>query len=240
MMMTSTYPATFFNTNENLIDFGVTENNIHSQHTTTTDLILLDDNNMSFAATPSTQTSCTSTMVEAVTPPRDTESLEVRDDVFVNSLPAEIIEEQKRIYAQIQSRNNRSQTTSNNNNNGIVPYNPTNYQQQFENKFTNLPDNDTTSTSLPVEVHPQKYQMKDARKVKTAASATTGAVVGGLLFGPAWPVGAVAGAAVGGYAGKVISRKGERKQQVKHDKTNFNKYTAQGIAAVQSENVAFA
>jgi hypothetical protein len=145
----------------------------------------------------------------ATTHPRDTRALEERDDVFVNSLPTEITEDQKRIYARIQRRNNRSQTTSNNDNDSkIVPYNPTNYQQQFENKFTNLADNDTTSNSLPADVHPRKNQMKEGREVKIAASATTGAVMGGLLFGPIFfPVGAVAGAAVAGYGGKVIARR---------------------------------
>mgnify|MGYP005694734801 CR=1 FL=1 len=239
MMMTSTYSTAAFTTNEDLIDFGVTANNNHYQQASTTDLILLDDN-MTLATTPS-QTSTAMMVEEAITHPRDNKVLEERDDVFVNSLPAEIIEEQKRIYAEIERRSNRSQTTSNNDNDSkIVLYNPTNYQQQFENKFTSLPDNDATSNSLPAEIHPRKNQMKEVRKVKTAASATTGAVVGGLMFGPFWPVGAVAGATVAGYGGKVIARHGERKQQIKWDKKNFNEYTAQGIAAVQSEDVAFA
>jgi hypothetical protein len=82
--------------------------------------------------------------------------------------------------------------------------------------------------------------MKERRKVKTAASATTSAVVGGLLFGPVWPVGDMTGAAVSGYAGKVIARKGEQKQQNKWDKKNFNEFTQQGNADVQSDNVSYA
>jgi hypothetical protein len=66
--------------------------------------------------------------------------------------------------------------------------------------------------------------MKQERKVKIAASATSGAVIGGLMFGPAFPVGVVAGAAVPGYGGKVIARQGQRKQQQKWDKKNFNEY----------------
>ena len=78
------------------------------------------------------------------------------------------------------------------------------------------------------------------RKVKTAASATTGALVGGLLAGPAWPLGALAGAAVAGYAGKVTARAGERRLQRKWEKQKINEFGAQGKGGVQREGVVFA
>ena len=205
------------------------------------DLISFDNNtnnnNMSFASAPVP----THQPAAAAAANLNLKALQDRDNEFVMNLPRELIEEQERILAQIQqsniSRSSRSQVVSHsnpttNNNDG---------QQLYQQKFAaSLPDASLQLSQLPQEVHPKKYQMKDARKVKTAASATTGAVVGGLMFGPFWPVGAVAGAAVGGYAGKVISREGERKQQRKWDKKNFNDYTGQGKADVQSENVTFA
>mmetsp|Transcript_37092 Transcript_37092/g.41442 ORF Transcript_37092/g.41442 Transcript_37092/m.41442 type:complete len:158 (+) Transcript_37092:291-764(+) len=128
-------------------------------------------------------------------------ALQDRDDEFISSLPMEIIEQQKRIISQIQESNcstNKSQL--------IVSIG----QRQYEQKFDDLPE--VSNTSLPAEVHPNKYTIKTERKVKNAASATTGAVIGGIITGPFWPIGATAGAAVGGYAGKIISRSGERKQ----------------------------
>ena len=206
------------------------------------DLISFDNNtnnnNMSFASAP---VPTHQPAAAAAAANLNLKALQERDDEFVMNLPRELIEEQERILAQIQqsniSRSSRSQVVSHsnpttNNNDGQQLY-----QQRFD---ASLPDASLQLSQLPQEVHPKKYQMKDARKVKTAASATTGAVVGGLMFGPFWPVGAVAGAAVGGYAGKVISREGERKQQRKWDKKNFNDYTGQGKADVQSENVTFA
>lgn len=229
------------NTSDDLIDFGVddgpstgygsTYSSQQSTPTTNDDLISFDNNNTSFATPPQPTTAAPTRNMDAV---KIKKSLQDRDDEFVKSLPIELIEEQERILAQIQ-RSNTSRSH-------VVSYSPTNNgQQQYQQKFdASLPDASIQQSQLPQEVHPKKYKMKDARKVKTAASATTGAVVGGLMFGPAWPVGVVAGAAVGGYAGKVISRSGERKQQRKWDKKNFNEFTKQGKADVQSENVTFA
>lgn len=92
----------------------------------------------------------------------------------------------------------------------------------------------------PDEVHPEKQAMKNDRKAKMAGAATTGAIIGGVLTGPAWPVGAMAGAAIATYAGKVTARAGERRQQRKWEQRNFNDYLAKGKAGVQSESVAFA
>eukprot|EP00537_Pseudo-nitzschia_pungens_P006463 CAMPEP_0172358870 /NCGR_PEP_ID=MMETSP1060-20121228/3147_1 /TAXON_ID=37318 /ORGANISM="Pseudo-nitzschia pungens, Strain cf. cingulata" /LENGTH=387 /DNA_ID=CAMNT_0013080285 /DNA_START=370 /DNA_END=1533 /DNA_ORIENTATION=+ len=91
----------------------------------------------------------------------------------------------------------------------------------------------------PAEIHPQRFQMKRERKAKTAVSATTGAIVGGLLTGPAWPLGAAAGAAVGGYTGKVKARAGERKAQRDWEKRNVDAYVKTGAAGVQQNTVAY-
>jgi len=89
----------------------------------------------------------------------------------------------------------------------------------------------------PAEVHPDKIAMKQDRKAKMAGGATTGAIVGAVLTGPAWPVGAMAGAAIGSYASKVTARAGERRQQRKWEQKAFNDYLATGKAGVQREGV---
>merc|ERR1711992_415797 len=169
----------------------------------------------------------------------DLPALQDRDDEFVKNLPKELIEEQERILSQIQKQNHGR---SNNGNNQLVSWNSTTGQERFEQKLIDsLPEEESSSSyGLPAEVHPKKYQMKTERKVKTAASATAGMVVGGLILAPVFPIGMAAGAAVGGYTAKVISRSGERKQQRKWDQKNFNDYTAQGNCDVQSDNVVFA
>jgi hypothetical protein len=70
-------------------------------------------------------------------------------------------------------------------------------------------------------VHPDKLKMKKNRKKKTAAAATSGAIIGGLCFGPAWPLGVVVGGAVGGVAGKQLAKVGERRAQRKYEQHSF-------------------
>jgi len=231
-------------TSDDLIDLGdnrsagygstYSSQQIASPQTTPDDLLSFGNDNMSFGMTPTAPAPVFTNMAEASSSTKNNTSdhlkaLQDRDDEFINSLPMEIIEEQKRIISQIQESNrstNKSQL--------IVSTG----QRQYEQKFDDLPE--VSNTSLPAEVHPNKYTMKTERKVKTAASATTGAVIGGVITGPFWPIGAAAGAAVGGYAGKVISRSGERKQQCKWDEKNFNEYTEQGIYDIQSVSGTFA
>lgn len=168
--------------------------------------------------------------------------LQDRDDEFVKNLPSALIEEQQRILAQIQERNAMKNNTTRNDQQ-LVSYN-TDGHERYLQRFDGMPSSDTDDAGrrelLPAEVHPRKYQMKTERKLKTATSATAGAIIGGVLLGPAWPVGAVVGGAAGGYAGKVAARSGERKQQRKWDQQQFNMYTTQGHCDVQSTNVAFA
>jgi hypothetical protein len=209
------------------------------------DLIDLGGNNddMAFATPPSAAGSTTvvepsisnSTTNRDRSENIDLKALQDRDDEFVKNLPADIIEEQKRILSQIQEQNRA------NHNGQLELYSPSiEAEERYQHRFDAMPTENGESSSLPAEVHPRKYQMKTERKVKTAASAATGAVIGGLILAPVWPIGAAAGAAAGGYAVKVISRSGERKQQRKWDRKNFNEYTAQGHCDVQSSDVAFA
>jgi hypothetical protein len=70
-------------------------------------------------------------------------------------------------------------------------------------------------------VHPDRMKMKKQRKQRTAAAATSGAIVGGVLFGPAWPLGVVVGGAAGAVAGKRIAKAGERRAQRKYEQESF-------------------
>jgi len=188
------------------------------------------------------------------------EALQVRDHTFVENLPQEIIAEQQRILNQIQSGSSDFKGTSTTNGHGNASSNSDYIQQQQQQLCRHRSNNNidqqlqlrpqifdlhqqtswNATVPLPAEVHPLRNQMKQERKTKTAIAATTGAVVGGILCGPAWPIGAAAGAALGGYAGKVTARAGERKLQRRWDKKAFNEYTAKGSADVHSEGVAFA
>merc|ERR1712238_386660 len=93
---------------------------------------------------------------------------------------------------------------------------------------------------LPQELHPNKYGMKQERKVKTAVGATTGAIIGAAVTGPFFPLGAAVGGAIGGVSTKYVARHGERKQQTKHETKQVNDYIKSGKADVQSDNVSFA
>lgn len=172
----------------------------------------------------------------------DSRGLQDRDDAFVSNLPSEIVREQQRILDEIQKNN---QNNNNRNSNAISSSSNSNYLTAQQQQLVAYSHNDYSITSsrndgpLPAEVHPAKYQMKTERKVKTAAAATTGAIVGGLITGPAWPIGAAAGAAVGGYACKVTARAGERKQQRQWERRNVNSYASRGVAGVQGDDVVF-
>ena len=70
-------------------------------------------------------------------------------------------------------------------------------------------------------VHPNKKAMKEVRKGKTAVGVVGGATIGGIAFGPAFPVGMVVGGAVGGYATNKLSKFGERRAQRKWEQQSF-------------------
>jgi len=237
-LVPATGPGTTVYTNYDLMNLGNPSFNASfaGSSSSTTPAASAADFVPSFAKPPSTpNNSFTASNVQ---------SLEARDEAFVKSLPSEIVEEQKRIMAQIQQRNNansNSQTERYHNSySSDTALSTTNYDSSmtnYNNSLTNYDSN--TSSRLPEEVHPCKYKMKETRKIKTAVGSTTGAVIGGIICGPAWPIGAVAGAAAGGYATKVAARSGERRQQRKWESKNFNEYTAKGVASVQSESVVF-
>jgi Na+/glutamate symporter len=82
--------------------------------------------------------------------------------------------------------------------------------------------------------------MKQARKVKIGAGAVGGAVVGGVLFGPAWPLGVVAGGAAGAIGTKALAKRHERKAQRKFEKRNVQQQASQSIVARASSTEAAA
>jgi hypothetical protein len=97
----------------------------------------------------------------------------------------------------------------------------------------------TQEKPLSDAIHPYKYEMKKARQTKTAAGATSGAFVGGIIAGPAFPVGMIVGGAVGGYTANKVSKFGERRAQRKHEKNTVQRGANRAILA-HSEGVAFA
>mmetsp|Transcript_50821 Transcript_50821/g.56775 ORF Transcript_50821/g.56775 Transcript_50821/m.56775 type:complete len:253 (+) Transcript_50821:253-1011(+) len=218
----------------------------------------------------------------------DSKALQDRDDEFVKNLPPELIEEQKRIMAQIQKNSASSSRSapsgsgstnaagdtpgtsstiadeqarimeqiqrnarSNKNSGTTNTTSMTPYEQKFDTAIVAStgphPSEYTPGdaavvgvTALPEEVHPNKYGMKQERKVKTAVGATTGAIIGAAITGPAFPIGAAVGGAIGGLTTKYVARHGERVQQNKHELKQLNDYTKSGQADVQSDDVTFA
>eukprot|EP00547_Thalassionema_nitzschioides_P007406 CAMPEP_0194199282 /NCGR_PEP_ID=MMETSP0156-20130528/361_1 /TAXON_ID=33649 /ORGANISM="Thalassionema nitzschioides, Strain L26-B" /LENGTH=150 /DNA_ID=CAMNT_0038924157 /DNA_START=114 /DNA_END=566 /DNA_ORIENTATION=- len=85
-----------------------------------------------------------------------------------------------------------------------------------------------------LSIHPSKKQMKKMRKMKTAAGAIGGVIVGTLIAGP---VGLVFGAPIGGYAANKISKSGERRAQRKFEKHSFQKTADQSMAALNGAYV---
>ena len=87
-------------------------------------------------------------------------------------------------------------------------------------------------------IHPEKYLMKKARKQNTFAGAASGAIVGGLLTGPAFPIGMAVGAAAGGYASNKMHKIQERRRQRRHEQRNFQK-AAKNTVVAKSDFAAF-
>lgn len=156
--------------------------------------------------------------------------LEARDQAFVDSLSPEIIAEQERLLKEIQQRNAAKADRSNVD---MTLWDPAThyYSRVVVPKSTNPTGSDA--------VVPTKYQMKNARKAKMGAGAVGGAVVGGILFGPAWPLGVVAGGAAGAYGSKQIAKATERRTQRKFEKKSVQHQASQSIVA-QPDNDATA
>lgn len=80
-------------------------------------------------------------------------------------------------------------------------------------------------------VHPNRLVWKQTRGSKTVAGAAGGAIVGGVMFGPAFPVGMVLGGAAGGYVTNKLSKCGERRAQRKWEQSNFQRIAAHSQVA---------
>ena len=137
-----------------------------------------------------------------------------------NDVPDEIIKSQQMAWKSAQERNHTQQETA------LTEYNAA------KNLHVPRSRNPTGSDS----VHPHKKQMKEGRKVTTAAAATGGALVGAILTGPAFPVGALVGGTVSGYAANKLHKQGERRAQRKWEKQNFQQYASSQSAVVQGEH----
>lgn len=204
----------------------------------------------------------------SVPPSTSPSSNTVQDDAFISSFSKEDLEEQERLLKEIQQRNSMivpkeandmtvyeqqerlwnsiHQQQQQNPSSSLVPHSTSSYPSTLtvygepsidDSKLIHVPrSNNPTGSDA---VHPRRTEMKQARKIKTATAATGGAIVGGVLFGPAWPLGAVVGGAAGAVAGKQISKAGERRAQRKWEKQNFQHY-ASSESAVAKGGAAFA
>eukprot|EP00934_Nitzschia_sp_Nitz4_P000582 Nitzschia sp. Nitz4//scaffold186_size43309//2183//2887//NITZ4_007313-RA/size43309-processed-gene-0.6-mRNA-1//-1//CDS//3329539746//582//frame0 len=74
------------------------------------------------------------------------------------------------------------------------------------------------SRNITEAIVPNKYQMKAERSTKTVAGATGGAVLGGIILAPVFPVGMMLGGAAGGYAANKLSKSGERRAQRRYER----------------------
>jgi hypothetical protein len=201
-----------------------------------------------------------STPPATVTPPPASAA---QDDAFLRSFTAEEIAEQERLMNEIETRKSLVKSApagditvyeqqdrlwnsihqDHPSNNAMVPHSSsttvphplTVYDYDtHEHKLVRVPSSHNPTGSDAV--HPRRKEMKQARKIKQATAATGGAIVGGVLFGPAWPIGVVAGGAVGAVAGKQISKAGERRAQRKWEKKSFQQYAASESAVVKGEH----
>lgn len=107
-----------------------------------------------------------------------------------------------------------------------------------QRKDYKIPKNSTSKKPLSDGIHPEKYLMKKERKLHSVAGATSGAFVGGLLTGPAFPVGVVLGAAAGGYASNKMHKMQERRRQRRHEQRNFQKAAKQTVVA-KSDSIVY-
>ena len=86
-------------------------------------------------------------------------------------------------------------------------------------------------------VHPLKSQMKQSRPYKTALGATGGAVAGGLILAPVFPLGMVLGGVAGGVATQKVCKAGEKRAQCKWEQHSFQLGTESSLVSrhVQEE-----
>lgn len=187
------------------------------------------------------------------------------NDAFINSFTKEELAEQERLMKEIEQRkssmvvptevsdvtvyeqqdrlwNSYHEQRNQHPHDSMVPHSSLSYPSTMtvyesnEHMITVPRSHNPTGSDA---VHPRRAEMKQARKVKTATAATGGAIVGGVIFGPAWPLGVVVGGAAGAVAGKQLSKVGERRAQRKWEKKNFQHYAA-SESAVAKGGAAFA
>jgi hypothetical protein len=215
-----------------------------------------DDLLVSFEATPTPSSL-------SVPPSISPSSNNAQNDAFISSFSKEDLAEQERLMKEIEQR--KSIVVPKEANDMTVYeqqdrlWNSIHHQQHHDSTMVphssypstmtvyDQKSNDKKMIQVPRSrnptgsdaVHPRRSEMKQARKVKTATAATGGAIFGGVLFGPAWPLGVVVGGAAGAVAGKQISKAGERRAQRKWEKENFQHY-ASSQSAVAKGGASFA
>ena len=147
---------------------------------------------------------------------------------------ARIIASQQRIM-DLAKQQKKSSTRSNNQ--AIVPYEKTNSsgnginRSQQQLALTRSPDKSNSAASaasVDTGLHPQRKQMKQERKAKTATGTIGGAIVGGLALGPA---GVILGGAAGGLVTRKICKAGEKRAQRKFEQRNVQKVALKSATA---------
>jgi hypothetical protein len=129
-----------------------------------------------------------------------------------DDIPGDIIASQERAMAEAKQRQQSNTNTS---------------TSQEQRQLVTLPEGVmTSSSSNPTgsdAVHPNRATWKKTRGSKTAAGVAGGAIVGGVMFGPAFPIGMVLGGATGGYAANKLSKTGERRAQRKWEQSSYQR-----------------
>lgn len=119
-----------------------------------------------------------------------------------DDIPDDIVASQARAWKDAQTRDYSTTMTT--------------YQQSQQLKVPKS-RNATGSDS----VHPNKDIMKSERQLTTAAAAASGAVLGAIVTGPAFPVGMIVGGVISGYTANKVHKQGERRAQRKWEQSNF-------------------
>ncbi len=136
-----------------------------------------------------------------------------REISTIDDISSEIIASQERAMAEAKRRSHTGSSVT---------------SRALTAPITAIPE--STNPSGSDAVHPNRLVWKHTRSGKTAAGAAGGALVGGVMFGPAFPVGMVLGGAAGGYVTNKLSKSGERRAQRKWEQSNFQRVAAHSAA----------
>lgn len=131
----------------------------------------------------------------------------------------EIIASQERALEQAKQRGSSGSSGSNT---AMTSYGPT-------DQLISVPTSHNPTGSDAV--HPHRMQWKQNRGGKTAAGATGGAIIGGIVMAPVFPIGMAIGGAVGGYAANKISKHGERRAQREWEQSSVQQGAQRSLAA---------